>query len=357
MVKVLIVDDSALMRRCLREIFEAEAGFEVALARNGRDALEQIESYRPDVVTLDVNMPEMDGLTCLGEIMAREPRPVVMVSSLTAEGAEVTLEALALGAVDVVQKPDGTVSLHINRIRPELVAKVRAAAGARIRRARTLTRRLREQSGRPDPAKPIPVAQPLPPLRSDTQGLILIGVSTGGPRTLEEVLPRLPADLPWPVLVAQHMPGAFTGVFAQRMNGVCALDVVEVGKPAALQPGRVYIARGDADMVVEKRLGRLTAVPVPSDDAHLWHPSVERLVASAMRQVAADRLIGVMLTGMGSDGSAAMTELRRMGGRTIAEDESTAVVFGMPADLIRRGGADAVLPCGDIAGQILRWLS
>ncbi|CAO3356356.1 chemotaxis-specific protein-glutamate methyltransferase CheB [Azospirillum melinis] len=357
MVKLLIVDDSALMRRCLREIFEAEADFEVALARNGLDALEQIDSFRPDVVTLDVNMPEMDGLTCLSEIMAREPRPVVMVSSLTAEGAEVTLEALALGAVDVIQKPDGTVSLHINRIRRDLVAKVRAAAGARVRRARTLARRLREQSGRPGPEKPLPVRQPLPPLRTATQGLILIGVSTGGPRTLEEVLPRLPADLPWPVLVAQHMPGAFTGVFAQRMNTVCALDVVEVGKPAALQPGRVYIARGDADMVVETRLGRLTAVPVPSDEAHLWHPSVTRLVDSAVRQLPADRLIGVMLTGMGNDGAAAMTELRRRGGRTIAEDESTAVVFGMPADLIRRGGADAVLPCGDIASQLLRWLS
>ncbi|HYF88403.1 chemotaxis-specific protein-glutamate methyltransferase CheB [Azospirillum sp.] len=357
MVKLLIVDDSALMRRCLREIFEAEADFEVALARNGRDALEQIEGFRPDVVTLDVNMPEMDGLTCLGEIMAREPRPVVMVSSLTAEGAEVTLEALALGAVDVIQKPDGTVSLHINRIRHDLVAKVRAAAGARVRRARTLARRLREQSGRPGPAKSLPAREPLPPLRTATQGLILIGVSTGGPRTLEEVLPRLPAELPWPVLVAQHMPGAFTGVFAQRMNSVCALDVVEVGKPTALQPGRVYIARGDADMVVETRLGRLTAVPVPSDEAHLWHPSVARLVDSAMRQLPADRLIGVMLTGMGNDGAAAMAELRRLGGRTIAEDESTAVVFGMPADLIRRGGADAVLPCGDIATQLLRWLS
>ncbi|CAO3429182.1 chemotaxis-specific protein-glutamate methyltransferase CheB [Azospirillum endophyticum] len=357
MVKVLIVDDSALMRRCLREIFEAEGDFEVALARNGRDALEQIESFRPDVVTLDVNMPEMDGLTCLGEVMARDPRPVVMVSSLTAEGAEVTLEALALGAVDVVQKPDGTVSLHINRIRHELVAKVRAAAGARVRRARTLARRLREQSGGRGPARPLPASRPLPPVRSATHGLILIGVSTGGPRTLEEVLSRLPADLPWPVLIAQHMPGAFTGVFAQRMNTVCALKVVEVGKPAALQPGHAYIARGDADMVVEKRLGRLTAVPVPSDDAHLWHPSVERLVTSAMRQLPADQLIGVMLTGMGNDGAAVMTELRRLGGRTIAEDESTAVVFGMPADLIRRGGADAVLPCGDIAGQILRWLS
>lgn len=357
MIKLLIVDDSALMRRCLREIFEAETDFEVALARNGRDALEQIASFRPDVVTLDVNMPEMDGLTCLSEIMTREPRPVVMVSSLTAEGAEVTLEALALGAVDVIQKPDGTVSLHINRIRHDLVAKVRTAAGARVRRARTLTRRLRDQRQRPPAEKPQPAPQPLPPLRTTTQGLILIGVSTGGPRTLEEVLPRLPADLPWPVLVAQHMPGTFTGIFAQRMNGVCALEVVEVGKPTALQPGHVYIARGDADMVVETRLGRLAAVPVPSDEKLLWHPSIERLVGSALRQLPADRLIGVMLTGMGNDGAVSMTELRRLGGRTIAEDESTAVVFGMPADLIRRGGADAVLPCGEIAGQILRWLS
>ncbi|EFH09174.1 CheB methylesterase domain-containing protein, partial [Teichococcus cervicalis] len=192
--------------------------------------------------------------------------------------------------------------------------------------------------------------------RGAAPGLTLIGVSTGGPRTLEDILPELPADYPQAVLVAQHMPAGFTASFARRLDSICALEVVEVSAPLPLQPGRAYIGRGEADLVVERRLGRLVANAVRAD-ASLWHPSVDRLVRSALGLVPPAALIGVQLTGMGDDGAAAMAELRRLGGRTIAESEETAAVFGMPAELIRRGGATEVLPCDRIAAKLRHWAS
>lgn len=353
-MKVLVVDDSALMRRCLREILEAEVGVEVRTARNGRDALDIMAEFQPDVVTLDVNMPEMDGLTCLGRIMVERPCPVVMVSSLTEEGAAVTLEALELGAVDYIPKPDGTVSLHINKIRRELVSKVLAASTARIRRARGLSARMRMQRSE-DERKHAARARARTARREDVPGLVLIGVSTGGPRTLEEILPLLPADLPWPVLVAQHMPASFTAPFARRINGLRAHEVVEVAGPTPLAPGHIYIGRGDNDLVVEKRFSRPIAT-CAAPDGTPWHPSVERMVASAREHFAPESLVGVLLTGMGNDGARAMAALRHAGGRTIAEAEETAVVFGMPNELIKANGADVVLPCHHVARQIIDWL-
>ncbi|WP_407527920.1 chemotaxis-specific protein-glutamate methyltransferase CheB [Methylobacterium oryzisoli] len=352
MPKLLIVDDSALMRKHLRTLFEETGSFEVRTARNGRDALEQIDAFEPDVVTLDVNMPEMDGLTCLGEIMASAPRPVVMVSSLTSEGAAVTLEAMQLGAVDYVEKPGGTVSLNIDGIRREMIDKVRVAVRAKPRRAHGLLDRVR-RSGR----AAVPAPRRAAPRVGWSDGLVLIGVSTGGPRTLEEILPDLPADLPWPIVIAQHMPRAFTGAFAQRLDKVCALDVSEVVGPTPLTPGRVYIGRGDADVVIERRLGRLLVNTIPSDTSLRWHPSVDRLVRSASGHLPGDSLVAVQLTGMGDDGAAAMAELRRSGGRTIAESEESAVVFGMPAELIKQGGATVTLPARSIPNQLISWLS
>ncbi len=182
----------------------------------------------------------------------------------------------------------------------------------------------------------------------------MIGVSTGGPRTLEDILPALPADFPWPVLIAQHMPASFTGVFARRMDSLCDIDVVEVSAPVPLVAGRAYLGRGDADLVVEQKLGRLVANSVRAD-ASLWHPSADRLVASAMAAMPPQSVVGVLLTGMGNDGATAMTALRRQGGRTIAESESSAVVFGMPAELIRHGGAELVLSSESVARQLIVW--
>jgi two-component system chemotaxis response regulator CheB len=351
-IRVLVVDDSALMRKHLRELLTETGDFEVMTARDGRDALEQLHKYDPDVITLDINMPEMDGLTCLSRIMAERPKPVVMVSSLTEKGAEVTYEALALGAVDYIAKPDGTISLSLRNASAQIVAKVRGAAGARVSRVRGLSDRLRSETGAAA-ARPVSKCSPI-----DTRvaGVMLIGVSTGGPRVLEEILPRLPADFPWPVLVAQHMPRNFTGTFARRLDAICKLGVEEVVDRSALRPGRCYIGRGDADLVLIKRGTEFVAASVPCDAARVWHPSVARMVETAMNCIPADRLLGVMLTGMGDDGAEAMAELHRKGGRTVAEAESTAVVFGMPGELVKRGGADAVLPSYQIAQQLMEWL-
>lgn len=353
-IRLLVVDDSALMRKHLRQIFEAERDFDLAFARNGREALEQACAFKPDVITLDVNMPEMDGLTCLGELIAAGcDARVVMVSSLTERGAEVTLRALELGAVDFVPKPDGTVSLSIDKISGLLITKLRAAARARPRRAHRLRDRVHAQRMEMEQRAAAGAARRAA-ATGGVSGLVLIGVSTGGPRTLEEILPELPGDFPWPVVVAQHMPASFTGVFAKRMNSVCALDVVEVFEPTPLVAGHVYLGRGDADVVVERRLGRLAVNSVRSDGS-LWHPSTDRLVTSTLELLPAASLIGVLLTGMGNDGATAMTALRRRGAHTIAESESTAVVFGMPAELIRMGGAEIVLPATSVARQLIAW--
>ncbi|MFL5282858.1 MAG: chemotaxis-specific protein-glutamate methyltransferase CheB [Rhodopila sp.] len=352
MPKLLIVDDSALMRRHLRQVFEAAGDFEVHMARNGAEALSMAIALQPDVVTLDVNMPEMDGLTCLARLMQESPRPVVMVSSLTTDGAQVTLEALRLGAVDFIPKPGGTVSLHIHTIETVLVATVRAAASARIRRRVTRA--------------PVPRHAPLARLQAPVEpavsagpgmieGLVLIGSSTGGPGALEDVLPLLPDDFPWPVVVAQHMPASFTALMARRLDEICRLRVVEAAAAQPIQPGHVYFARGDADVLITRRADALHVAPVPAGAEFPWHPSVSRMVRSALQYVPPQRLACVLLTGMGNDGATEMADVRRRGGRTIAESEQSAVVWGMPGELVRMGGAGIVLSSGQIAGQLQLW--
>ncbi|WP_158045323.1 chemotaxis-specific protein-glutamate methyltransferase CheB [Skermanella pratensis] len=358
MIRLLIIDDSALMRKLLAGIFEQEGDFEIRTARNGAEALVLAGSFAPHVATLDINMPVMDGLTCLSRLMVETPLPIVVVSSQTPEGAETTLEALALGAVDVIAKPAGTVSLGIDRIQPMLVEKVRAAAGARLRPTLRLADRIRHAMSRTaSPDQPAPAA---PPARhradqpDPTAGLVLIGASTGGPQALETILTGFPEDLPWPVLVAQHMPASFTGAFAQRLNRICPLPVSEVRQPTILLPGHIHVARGDADLIVARRPAGLIATPVPSSPSHRWHPSVDRMVTSALNHVPAGLLVGVLVTGMGDDGAAAMARLSAEGGQTIAQDEDTAVVWGMPGALVRLGGADDVAPLPDIAQSVAR---
>ncbi|GAB0148132.1 MULTISPECIES: chemotaxis-specific protein-glutamate methyltransferase CheB [Marichromatium] len=357
MIKLLIVDDSALMRRQLKALFLAEGDFEIRVARNGQEAVAENIDFAPDVVTLDINMPEMDGLTALSLLMAERPVPVVMVSSLTEKGAIATFEALNLGAVDYIPKPGGTISLSMVEIESEIVAKVRAAARARIRTARGLAARIRGDT----PSRPQrPRTEPTRAAPDDTpasgSGVVVIGVSTGGPRTLEDILPRLPADFPWPVLVAQHMPPSFTLPFAERMNLLCQLAVSEVNRPTAVAAGNIYIGKGGADMILARRGGRLTALARPEDPTKLWHPSVELLGRSMLEHCDPTRVIAVMLTGMGHDGAQAFTELKQRGARTIAESEESAVVFGMPAELISRGGASLVLPVERIADQLQIWV-
>ncbi len=342
MIKLLIVDDSALMRRQLSSIFEAQGDFEIRLARNGKEAVEENILFQPDVVTLDINMPKMDGLTALTMMMAQRFVPVIMVSSLTEKGALSTFEALALGAVDFIAKPDGTISLSLDVIQRELVSKVRAAvkARAKVTRSSIFT-----------PAHSIVKTVS----HSLSNSIVIIGVSTGGPRTLEDILPLFPADFPLPIIVAQHMPASFTGQFSKRMNNLCALEVVEANRPMSIESGFIYIGKGGADITIARRVGRLTIIPKPEDKNLLWHPSVELLGRSALEHYDATKIIGVMLTGMGYDGAEAFAEIKKQGGRTIAESEQSSVVFGMPAELIARNGASVVLSSDKITRQILTW--
>jgi two-component system chemotaxis response regulator CheB len=355
-IRLLIVDDSALMRRVLGAAFEHDGGFELAFARDGTEALVQLHAFRPDVITLDVQMPRMDGLSCLDRIMVERPCPVVMVSSVTAEGAEATLKALDLGAVDFVAKPGGPVSLAIDAFGPVIIEKVRAASACRVRRSHRLAERLRAL--RPAPLRPAassavaPATGWRPTAKGRLPGVVIIGTSTGGPPALEAVLSALPASFPWPILVAQHMPAAFTASLSQRLDGLCALHVMEVTRPTPLAAGGIYVARGDADMIVSLRSTGPVVLPTPADLAHSWHPSVDRLVASAMVHLPPQRLIGVLMTGMGNDGAASMAALRQAGGHTIAEAEETAVVWGMPGELVKAGGAGLVLPLETIAARL-----
>jgi two-component system, chemotaxis family, protein-glutamate methylesterase/glutaminase len=351
MIKLLIVDDSALMRRQLVTLFEGEGDFEVRQARNGKEAVDENRTFTPDVVSLDINMPEMDGITALSLMMAERPVPIVMVSSLTERGALATFEALNLGAVDYIAKPGGTISLSIGAIKAELVAKIRAAARARPKlKGLGLAQRLRKEREKDAPRKVVARRA----ARGD--GLVLIGVSTGGPRTLEDILPPLPADFPWPVLVAQHMPAAFTRPFAERLNGMCELSVVEAGRPMPVEAGTIYIGKGGADMLLGRRAGKLTVLAKPESREFLWHPSVELLGRSALEVWDPTCVVAVMLTGMGYDGADAFAAIKKRGGRTIAESQESAVIFGMPAELIERGGATVVLPAGKIAAQLNAWV-
>lgn len=365
MIRLLIVEDSALMRKLLGRIFAAEGDFEVAMARDGIEALATIATFKPDVVTLDIHMPGLDGLACLDRIMLEHPCPVVMVSALTEAGAEETLAALDIGAVDFIAKPGGAISLDIDRLAPLLVAKVRNAATVRVRRSRRLLERLRGGPREPRlrrtakipllQAKPRPAAgeRHFRPVAAEVEGMVLIGTSTGGPPALDAVLSLLPADFPWPVIVAQHMPASFTGPLARRLNAICALEVQEVVAQTRIAAGNIYIAKGDADIIVASRGGRLVCLPTPSDPDRLWHPSVERLVRSAAEQMSADNLVAVLMTGMGNDGAPAMAELKQAGGRTIAEAEETAVVWGMPGALVKLDGATVVVPLDRIAETLL----
>lgn len=360
MIRLLVVDDSPLMRRLLGGIFEAERDFTVGFARDGAEAIEKLQTFKPDVVTLDIHMPRMDGIACLDRIMVERPCPVVMVAQRTKAGADETIEALELGAVDFIPKPEGAVSLEIENLAPRLVETVRGAAAAQIKPTLRLAERIRAKRGLP-PAKPrrrsrvaTASAADIPAIGNvEGEGLVLVGSSTGGPQALDAVLTPLPAHFPWPVLVAQHMPSSFTGALARRLDKACALNVVEVAGPTPVSAGNVYIAKGDADMVLRRQRSALVVTAAPSTLSFRWHPSVDRLVASAMELVSAERLIGVLMTGMGNDGATTMAELRRRGGHTIAEAEESAVVWGMPGELVKAGGAEVVVPLERIAASLM----
>ena len=360
MIKLLIVDDSPLMRRLLRGVFDDASQFEVEVARDGLEAMAKLHEFAPDVVTLDLEMPQLDGLACLKRIMLERPCPVVIISSLTDAGGTATLEAMQAGAVDFVPKPAGAVSLSMDEFGPAVRATVLAASTAKISKASRLVDRVRLQL-RPirEDASAGPEADeasaPLGSLEAH-HTIVLVGCSTGGPPALDALLGELPADFPCPIIVAQHMPSAFTGPLARRLGRFCKLQVREVVRPEPAVPGTVLIGKGDADVILARRSGRLVATSAPASTAYRWHPSVDRLVSSAMQHVDPKHLVGVLMTGMGDDGAATMTDMVKAGGRAIAESEETAVVWGMPGSLVKRGGASRVVPLQSIAKELREWL-
>jgi two-component system, chemotaxis family, protein-glutamate methylesterase/glutaminase len=349
-IKVLVVDDSALVRKLFGKVFSAEPDFEVQFARNGLEALERLIVFAPDVITLDIEMPQMGGLECLDRIMIERPCPVVIVSSLSVEGVDAAVEALRLGAVDFVVKPGGAVSLKMEAFAPELVQKVRVAAKVKMKASLRLRERVRHRMGAATSPRPIVAAAEV--ARATGGGLVLVGSSTGGPPALEALLSPLSADFSWPIIVAQHMPATFTGSLAKRLDGLCAIGVREINRPMRIERGCAYIGRGDADVIFSRRADGLVATPVAAEEGYPWHPSADRMVRSAMEHFPPQQLIGVLMTGMGDDGAKAMMQLHALGGKTIAEAAETAVVWGMPGELVRLGGADWVLAQQKIAVRL-----
>ena len=347
-IRVLVVDDSAVVRAALSEVLSSDPAIEVlATAADPFLAAERMRDRAPDVITLDIEMPRMDGLTFLQRLMAQHPLPVVICSSLAEEGCETALRALELGAVDVIQKPRVGARQFLEESRVRICDAVKAAARARLRRA---------------PARPI--AEPkltadaiLPPPRSDamlqtTERVVAIGASTGGTEALRQLLTSLPLDAPG-VVVVQHMPERFTTAFARRLDSLCAVSVKEAEDGDSVVPGRALVAPGNRHTLL-KRSGARYFVEVREGPLVSRHrPSVDVLFRSVARY-AGRNAVGVILTGMGDDGARGMLELKAAGARTIAQDEATSVVWGMPLEAINLGAADAVLPLDAIAADVLR---
>jgi len=363
---VLVVDDSAFMRRLISQILEASGEFQVVgTARNGVDALQKVHALDPDLVTMDVDMPELDGLQALGYIMSESPRPVVMLSAATTRsGHDATLRALELGAVDFVRKPSGPISLDLERVSERLLGALRAAAQANVRGVRMLAiNRLpeRDTPARPAVAIPAPSVSPATRPRVAAPGtaatrVVVIASSTGGPRALAEVVPNLPRGLGAAVLVVQHMPAGFTKSLAQRLHALSKLPVSEAEAGEPLLTDRVYLAPGGRHMSVTGAVGAATIVL--DDSAPIWgvRPSADPLFRSVADRFGGDA-VAVVLTGMGRDGAEGTRAIRAAGGRAVLQDRATSTIFGMPNAALQIAGADRVAALGEIGPAIVQMLA
>jgi len=374
--RVVVVDDSALVRSLLTEIINRQPDMQcVGAASDPLVAREMIRNLNPDVITLDIEMPRMDGLDFLARLMRLRPMPVVMVSTLTERGADVTLKALELGAVDFVAKPKIGVADGLRQLGAEITEKIRIATRARVQRhvAPPPVAHAHDAAGvvTDTPASPAGRQGAAPAAahgsgagtaagssgllgRLSTEKLLFIGASTGGTEATREVLMRLPADSPG-VLITQHMPPGFTRSYAQRLDGLCKVSVAEAKDGERILPGHAYIAPGGHHLAVERSGANYIARVFDGEPVNRHKPSVEVLFESAARVVGRNAL-GVMLTGMGADGAAAMRKMRDAGSWNICQNEATCVVFGMPREAIAHGAADEVLPLLDIAPRLLERL-
>jgi two-component system chemotaxis response regulator CheB len=337
-VRALVVDDSAFMRRVIGDILNSDPAVEVVgFAGDGVEALKKVDVLHPDVVTLDVEMPRLNGLGALSRIMMRSPTPVVMLSAYTDRGRRETIEALELGAVDFIAKPSGEISPHLEALKEEILEKVKLAAATRVGRLTEIISR-----------NPPKIAEKEVSMMSK---IVVIGASTGGPKAVLEILSKLPPNLPACFLVVQHMPSGFTASFARRLNSKSSLRVMEAEKGAPLRQGVAYVAPGDYHMLVN---GQSLDV-VKGLRLHGVRPAIDFTMESAALRYR-ERTIGVLLTGMGIDGAAGMRAIKERGGITLAQDKETSLVFGMPKAAIKLGCIDEVIPLNKMPGRLTRLL-
>jgi two-component system chemotaxis response regulator CheB len=345
-IAVVVIDDSAFMRKSLSLMLESDLGIKVVgTARDGREGIEKIRELHPDLVTLDIEMPVMDGLTALRIIMKEMPLPVLMVSSLTTDGAKATLDALHLGAVDFIPKELSYVSLNIAKIKEELIAKVK-----HIARSRALSARLQKVRSAA-PGRPAAPRKPPDPARADLKALV-IGVSTGGPYALMQLIPRLPAGFPLGVAIVQHMPPKFTQSMAERLNGMSQLEVKEAEDGEPVTAGKVLIAPGGQHLVFSTNgtgvKARITAEP----SGTLYRPCADVMMLSAAESFPGP-LLGLIMTGMGKDGLDGLRQNTQRGGVVVAQDEESCVVYGMPKAAVEAGLADHVVSLEEIPQTLL----
>lgn len=345
-LRVLIADDSAFMRTALTRMIESDPDVRVAgTAQTGLEALEKIAALDPDVVTLDVEMPGLNGLETLKRIMLESPRPVIMVSSLTQEGAETTLEALSIGAFDYIPKQSSYVSLDIIKIRDNLIARIKAAAESRVRR------RPPAKVAKPAPRATFPQVSAI---GYAPASIVALGTSTGGPKALQEILPMLPEDLGVGVLVVQHMPKGFTGPFAKRLNALSKITVREAEQQEIVQPGTVYIAPAGQHMTVRRITPSKTSIHLATTPEGMLHmPSVDVMMLSVAEEFRGS-CMGIVMTGMGADGAQGMQSIFRYGGFTVGQDEASCAVYGMPRSCAELGILNRVVSLRDIPGQIMQ---
>lgn len=357
-IKVLIIDDSALIRQMLTKILNSTDDIEVVgTAADPYIAREKIKRLNPDVLTLDVEMPRMDGLAFLNNLMRLRPMPVVMVSALTQSGADTTLQALESGAVDFISKPQIDIAQTLDSYAEEIISKIRAAAHARLSSSATSTATVKA------PKTPIKIA---PKYSADviisqtqtpkvyfktTDKIIAIGASTGGTEAIKTLLVKMPPDAPG-VVISQHIPATFSRSFATRMNQISAMTVDEASQGTVILPGHVYIAPGSHHLLVERDGSRYICRLNEGNPVNRHRPSVDVLFRSVAQNVGPNA-IGVILTGMGDDGAQGIKEMREAGAITVAQDEQTSVVWGMPGEAVKRGGIDYVLPIQEIAAKVL----
>lgn len=347
---VLICDDSALMRRTLTKVIESSPDLYVAgTARDGEDAVNKARELKPDVVTMDINMPRLDGITALQIIVDEKIAPVLMISSLTRDNAEITFEALALGAFDYVFKPGGTISLNMRSVNDEIIKKLKEAARSGIKEKLKRSRFKSSFRMAAHRHKPIEVTKQ----GTGTYRAIAIGISTGGPKTIYDILPNLPSDFNAAIFMVQHMPPTFTESFARSLGKSCRMKCMEVKAATLVEPGTIYIAKGGHHLTLYKKPTGEILIRTPQKPDHTFIPSVDVMMKSVLAIYGRDT-IGVLMTGIGDDGADSMVEITKAGGYTIAESEESAIVFGMPKEAIERGGAKIVLPSWKIAEELYR---